>query len=231
MVGVQAGHETAHTCSADLSRPAGSPPTGTGPSMSITSGTKCRAWSAARSTPKAKSCPGDLAPARSVAAQARSAACRSRPTTPARVSAVSTSIACLSNRTSSESLSQKQPQAAQPAHTCGKPPSFGIPKAGMPGWRSAQQRSQVWRRRSRIPEPSALWRSYRRLPSLAVNPDKSSRFAASTDDLDSFTTCASPLKWRPRVHHRQSTRQAHQLDRTPAHCGRSAHPTRSSGLP
>jgi hypothetical protein len=39
----------------------------------------------------------------------------------------------LSNRTSSESLSQKQPQAAQPAHTCGKPPSFGIPKAGMPG--------------------------------------------------------------------------------------------------
>ena len=158
MVGVQAGHETAHTCSADLSRPAGSPPTGTGPSMSVPSGTKCRAWSAARSTPKAKSCPGDLAPARSVAAQARSAACRSRPTTPARASAVSTSIACLSNRTSSESLSQKQPQAAQPAHTCGKPPSFGIPKAGMPGWRSAQQRSQVGRRRSRIPEPSALWR-------------------------------------------------------------------------
>ena len=36
MVGVQAGHETAHTCSADLSRPAGSPQTGTGPSMSIT---------------------------------------------------------------------------------------------------------------------------------------------------------------------------------------------------
>ena len=105
----------------------------TGPSMSIASGTKCRAWSAARSTPKAKSCPGDLAPARSVAAQARSAACRRRPTTPARASAVSTSIACLSNRTSSESLSQKQPQAAQPAHTCGKPPSFGIPKAGMPG--------------------------------------------------------------------------------------------------
>ena len=99
----------------------------------LPSGTKCRAWSAARSTPKAKSCPGDLAPARSVAAQARSAACRSRPTTPARASAVSTSIACLSNRTSSESLSQKQPQAAQPAHTCGKPPSFGIPKAGMPG--------------------------------------------------------------------------------------------------
>jgi hypothetical protein len=91
------------------------------------------AWSAVGSTPKAKSCPGDLAPARSVAAQARSAACRSRPTTPARASAVSTSIACLSNRTSSESLSQKQPQAAQPAHTCGKPPSFGIPKAGMPG--------------------------------------------------------------------------------------------------
>ena len=138
MVGVQAGHETAHTCSADLSRPAGSPQAGTGPSMSITSGTKSRAWS----TPKAKSCPGDLAPARSVAAQARSAACRSRRTTPARASAVSTSIACLSNRTSSESLSQKQPQAAQPAHTCGKPPSFGIPTAGMPGWRSAQQRSQ-----------------------------------------------------------------------------------------
>jgi hypothetical protein len=39
MVGVQAGHETAHTCSADLSRPAGSPPTGIGRSMSITSGT------------------------------------------------------------------------------------------------------------------------------------------------------------------------------------------------
>ena len=147
MVGVQAGHETAHTCSADLSRPAGSPPRHRSVDV-ITSGTKCRAWSAARSTPKAKSCPGDLAPARSVAAQARSAACRSRPTTPARASAVSTSIACLSNRTSSESLSQKQPQAAQPAHTCGKPPSFGIPKAGMPGWRSAQQRSQVGRRRS-----------------------------------------------------------------------------------
>jgi hypothetical protein len=142
MVGVQVGHETAHTCSADLSRPAGSPQAGTGPSMSITSGTKSRAWSAARSTPKAKSCPGDLAHARSVAAQARSAACRSRRTTPARASAVSTSIACLSNRTSSESLSQKQPQAAQPAHTCGKPPSFGISTAGMPGWRSAQQRSQ-----------------------------------------------------------------------------------------
>jgi hypothetical protein len=48
MVGVQAGHETAHTCSADLSRPAGSPQAGTGLSMSITSGTKGRAWSAAR---------------------------------------------------------------------------------------------------------------------------------------------------------------------------------------
>jgi hypothetical protein len=201
MVGVQAGHETAHTCSADLSRPAGSPQAGIGQSMSITSGTKSRAWSAARSTPKAKSCPSDLAPARSVAAQARSAACRSRPTTPARASAVSTSIACLSNRTSSESLSQKQPQAAQPAHTCGKPRSFGIPPAGMPGWRSAQQRSQVVRRRSRMPEPSALWRPT--CPSLAVNPAKSSRFAASTDDPDSFTNGASPLKWRPPVHHRR----------------------------
>jgi hypothetical protein len=123
MVGVQAGHETAHICSADISGPAGSPRAGIGASMSITSGTKSRAWS----TPKAKCCPGDLAPARSVAAQARSAACRSRRTTPARASGVSTSIACLSNRTSSESLSQKQPQAAQSAHTCGKPPSFGIP--------------------------------------------------------------------------------------------------------
>jgi hypothetical protein len=44
--------------------------------------------------------------------------------------------------------------------------------------------------------------SDRRLPSLAVNPDKS-WFAASTDDPDSFTNGASPLKWRPRVHHRQ----------------------------
>jgi len=35
--------------------------------------------------------------------------------------------------------------------------------------------------------------SYRRLPSLAVNPDKSSRFAASTHDPDSFTNGASPL--------------------------------------
>ena len=35
--------------------------------------------------------------------------------------------------------------------------------------------------------------SYRRLPSLAVNPDTSSRFAASTDDPDSFTNSASPL--------------------------------------
>jgi hypothetical protein len=45
--------------------------------------------------------------------------------------------------------------------------------------------------------------SYQRLPSLAVNPDTSSRFAASTDDPDSFTNGASPLKWRPPVHHRQ----------------------------
>jgi len=45
--------------------------------------------------------------------------------------------------------------------------------------------------------------SYRRLPSLAVNPDTSSRFAASTDDPDSFTNGASPLKWRQRVHHRR----------------------------
>jgi hypothetical protein len=150
------------------------------------------AWSAARSTPKAKSCPGDLAPERSVAAQASTAACRSRPTTPARASAVSTSIACLSNRTSSESLSQKQPQAAQPAHTCGKPPSFGIPTAGMPGGRSAQQA---------IPGAAAVEDSKtervkasdRRLPSLAVNPD--------TDDPDSFTNGASPPKWRPPVHH------------------------------
>jgi hypothetical protein len=156
MVGVQAGRETVHPCSADLSSPAGSPQAG--PSMSITSGTKCRAWSAARSTPKATSCPGDRAPARSVAAQARNAACRSRPTTPAKAPAVSTSMACVSNRTSSESLSQKQPQAAQPAHTCGKPRRFGIPKAGRAGRRSAQQRSQVWRRRLRIAEPSALWR-------------------------------------------------------------------------
>jgi hypothetical protein len=58
-----------------------------------------------------------------------------------------------------------------------------------------------------------------------------SRFEASTDDPDSFTNGALPLKWRPRVHHRRSTRQAHQLDRTPTHCGRSAHPTRSSRLP
>jgi hypothetical protein len=36
-----------------------------------------------------------------------------------------------------------------------------------------------------------------------VNPDKPSRFAASTDDPDSFTNGASPLKWRPRVHHKQ----------------------------
>jgi hypothetical protein len=36
-----------------------------------------------------------------------------------------------------------------------------------------------------------------------VNPDKSSRFAASTDDPDSYTNGASPLKWRPPVHHRQ----------------------------
>jgi hypothetical protein len=49
--------------------------------------------------------------------------------------------------------------------------------------------------------------SDRRLPSLAVNPDTSSRFAASTDDPDSFTNGASEpveaLKWRPPVHHRQ----------------------------
>jgi hypothetical protein len=42
MVGVQAGHETAHTCSADLSGRAGSPQAGIGRSMSITSGTKFR---------------------------------------------------------------------------------------------------------------------------------------------------------------------------------------------
>jgi hypothetical protein len=44
---------------------------------------------------------------------------------------------------------------------------------------------------------------YRRHPSLAVNPDTSSRFATSTEDPDSFTNDASPLKWRPRLHHRQ----------------------------
>src|SRR5215211_685088 len=105
----------------------------------------------------------------------------------------------MSNRTSSESLSQKQPEAAQPAHTCGKPPSFGIPKAGtavgptaIPGIAAAVEDSRTER----------VMASYRRLPSLA-NPDKSSRFAASTDDPDSFTNGASPLKWRPRVHHRQ----------------------------
>jgi hypothetical protein len=47
--------------------------------------------------------PWDPAPARSVAAQASTAACRSRRTTPARDFAVSTSIACASNRTSSGS--------------------------------------------------------------------------------------------------------------------------------
>jgi hypothetical protein len=57
--------------SADRNRPAGSSPTGTGPSMSVPSGTKCRAWSAARSTPKAKSCPGNPAGVQSAVAQAR----------------------------------------------------------------------------------------------------------------------------------------------------------------
>jgi hypothetical protein len=51
--------------------------------------------------------------------------------------------------------------------------------------------------------PSAPWRSCRRLPSLAVNPDTSSRFAASTDDPDSLSNGALPLKWRPRLHHKQ----------------------------
>jgi hypothetical protein len=100
------------------------------------------------------------------------------------------------------SLSQKQPQAAQPSHTCGKPPSFGIPLAGMPGWRLAHSDPS----RAAAVEDSRTERvmaSYRRLPSLAVNSDKSSRFPASTDDPDSFTNGASPLKWRPRVHHRQ----------------------------
>src|SRR5215211_9160333 len=141
MVGVQAGHETAHTRSADLSGPASSPPSGTGPS----------------------------------------------------------SIACLCNRTSSESLSQKQPQAAQSAHTCGKPPGFGIPKAGMPGggrpnipgMAAAVENSRTDR----------VMASYRRLPSLAVNPDTSSGFAESTADPDSFTNGASPLRWRPPLHH------------------------------
>jgi hypothetical protein len=114
---------------------------------------------------------------------ARSAAGRRRPTTPARASAVSTSIACLSNRTSSESLSQKQPQAAQPAHTCGnrlasvslRPacrPAVG--PTAIPGRAAAVEDSRTER----------VMASYRRLPSLAVNPDKSSRFAASTDDPD-----------------------------------------------
>jgi hypothetical protein len=186
MVGVQAGHETAHTCSADISRPAGSSPTGAGPSMSVPSGTKCRAWSAARSTPKAKSCPGDPALARSAAAQASTAACRSRRTTPASVSAVSTSITCLSNRTSSESLSQKRRQAARPAHTCGKPPSFGTPTAGMPG--GGQPNSDP--SRAAAVEDSRTERvmaSYRRLPSLAMNPDTSSRPRRSNGGRASIT--------------------------------------------
>jgi hypothetical protein len=165
---------------------AGSRQAGIGPSMSVPFGNKCRAWSAARSTPKAKSCPGDLAPARSVAAQARSAACRSRPTTPARASAVSTSIACLSNRTSSESLSQKQPQAAQPAHTCGKPPSFGIPKAGMPGG-GRPNSDPRYGGGGRGFGTECVMASYRRLPSLAVNPDTSSRPRRSNGGRASIT--------------------------------------------
>jgi hypothetical protein len=110
--------------------------------LATTCGTKRRAWSAARSTPKAKNCPGDRAPPRSAAAQTSTAACRRRRKTPPMVSAVSTSIACLSNRTSSEISSQKRLQAAPPAHTCGKPWTSDIPKAGSPGWRSAQRRSQ-----------------------------------------------------------------------------------------
>ena len=124
-------------------------PTGTCPSTLVPSGTKCLAWSAARSTPKANGCPADPAPARSAPAQASTAACRSRRTTPARVSAVSTSIACLSNRTSSESSSQKQRQAAQPAQTCGNGAPSESLRPGTPCRRSAQQRSHVWWRPSR----------------------------------------------------------------------------------
>jgi hypothetical protein len=39
----------------------------------------------------------------------------------------------------------------------------------------------------------------RRLPSLAVNPDKSSRFAASTDDPDSPTNGRLAARTGPRV--------------------------------
>ena len=60
-----------------------------------------------RNASKRTAVPGDPTPERSAAAQASTAACRRRRTTPARVSAVSISIACFSNRTSSESWSQK----------------------------------------------------------------------------------------------------------------------------
>ena len=170
MVGVQAGHETSHTCSAAISRPAGSPQAGTGPSMSITSGTKSRAWSAARSTPKAKSCPGVSSPC-AFRGSPSAKRCLSKEAHDASEGFCGVDIhRVLVQSNLLRVIEPEQPQAAQRADTCGKPRRFGIPTAGMPGWRPAQQRSQVWRGRSRMPEPSASWRSCRRLPSLAVNP-------------------------------------------------------------
>jgi hypothetical protein len=160
--------------------------------------------------------------ARSVAAQASSAASRSRPTTPARASAVSTSMACLSNRTSSESLSQKQPQAAQSAHTCGKPPSFGIPTAGMPGggrpnipgMAAAVEDSRTERVKA----------SYRRLPSLAVNPDTSSRPRRSNGGRASITDSKRGKRTSSTELQRTVADQLIRLVRLdcPDDCGRAA---------
>jgi hypothetical protein len=81
--------------------------------MSVPSGTKCRTWSAARSTPKAKSCPGNPAGVQSAVAQARLLfvavdARRRQGFLPCR------DPSHVSNPTSSELSSQKQLQAAPP---------------------------------------------------------------------------------------------------------------------
>jgi hypothetical protein len=71
--------------------------------------------------------------------------------------------------------------------------------------------------------------SYRRLPSLAVNPDKPSRFAASTDDPDSFTNGRSN-GGRASI---TDSKRGKRTSSTELQCtvADQPHPTRPSRLP
>jgi hypothetical protein len=83
------------------------------------------------------------------------------------VSAVSTSIASLSNRTSSESSSQKQPTGRTTRTYLWRTVYLRYPKGRLAVLAVVQQRSQVWRRRSRMPKLSGYGSSGRRPPSVA----------------------------------------------------------------